>query len=502
MQDIKQQIISVLKEKGTEVSTSEIMESVSAEYRRLKSEKKYNEARQLHRKILYYINALVRERLIRLEKYGRQGQKYFIINVTEGEDLSYISPTLFKKRLIGKDLVLPATPIEGYERDGIVRKFEPDTWSDRLNAVVIMCEKVKSKPDLFALIERLFPVTNDCVCLENFEIMLNKGNIMAQLKKLDRDCDNYDKRISCMIHLSELDREKFKKILEDIPKLKNIEFIYCASDSDNEKFLGDLTSAYAKNKETLYIKNSNRCKAPWFVGKAGLYSFKEKEWLNLEKANCVACSQSSVIVDATKFYEKYGVNANKLTDLLMNISKSFLKYNPVQRKKLSMYFKYNVHDSDIYGKDWLEAERNYIRFWNFGLLEPGIDQNKVLDLLDKARKKVDDFCEAEEVMFNSCGMSIRFRVALSVASRRSKNDLSPAKYKKIEFENLEDLKSSAMNDKMSDIRNISCLLNGGNPINFMRKGLYPKSQDMAQEISFILNNYKLRFFAVDFENGN
>jgi len=502
MQKIKQQIISVLKEKGTEVSTAEIMQIISEEYRKLKSEKKYNEARQLHRKILYYINTLVNERIIRLEKFGKHGQKYFIINVGEGEDLSSISPYLSKKRIIGKNPVLPATPIEGYERDGIVKKFEPDTWSDRLNGVVVMCNQVKTKKDLFSLVEKLFDVTNDCICLENFELILNKGNILKELKRLDSQSDNYDKRVSCMIHISALDREKFKKIIKDIPNLKNIDFIYCVSDSDNEKFLGELTSEYSKNKETIYIKNTERCKAPWFIGKAGLYSFREKEWLKLEKANCVACSQSSVIVDVKKFYEKYGLNAIKLTDLLMNISKSFLKYNPVQRKKLSMYFKHNIHNSDVYGKDWLEAERNYIRFWNFGMLEPGIDQEKVLDLVEKARTKVDDFCEAEEVMFNSCGMSIRFRVALSVASRKSKNDLSPAKYKKIEFENIEDLKSSAIKDKISGIRNISCLLNGGNPINFKRTGVYPKEDDMAKEIKFILNKYNLRFFAVDFENGN
>lgn len=71
MQDIKQKIISVLKDRGTEVSTSEIIESVSDEYKKLRKERKYNEARQLQRRVLYYINTLVDERIIRLEKYGK-----------------------------------------------------------------------------------------------------------------------------------------------------------------------------------------------------------------------------------------------------------------------------------------------------------------------------------------------------------------------------------------------------------------------------------------------
>jgi hypothetical protein len=132
-------------------------------------------------------------------------------------------------------------------------------------------------------------------------------------------------------------------------------------------------------------------------------------------------------------------------------------------------------------------------------LQPDLDQNKVLDLVEKARIKIDHFCKAEDRIFNSCGMSIRFKVALSAAARKSKRALSTARYKKIDFEDLDNLKASSMKEKIRDIKSISYLFDGGNPINFNRNGKYFKSIDLAHEISCILNNYRLRFFAIDFE---
>ena len=501
MEDLKQKIISVLKEKGSELSTAEIMQLVSKEYKNLKAQGKYNEARQLHRKILYHINMLVKENILRLEKYGANGQKYFIINVGEGEELCEISPSRYKKRLIGDEPLLPAMPIEGYEQQGIVMKYEHPTWSDRLNSVIVRCELIKDQAELDTLIKKLFPAVNDCICLENFELILNKKDSLSFLKKLNKDCTDYGKRISMIVHVSGLQKESFEKILAEMskPAISNLDFIYSFSSADDKELIGKIISTYASNKRTVYVKNEEKDKSPWFIGRAGVYNFDENEWFNGKKPSVIGCSQNTIIVDVRKFYENYGFNIAKFTELLMNISKSFLSINPIQRKKLRHYFETNIHSNDPNENEFLELSRNYIRFWNFGLLQPDIEQEKVLDIMEKARKKVEEFSATEDRIFNSCGMPIRFKIVLSPASKRSEEGLSPARYRKVEIKDLEELKSQKIANEIRKIKKASALFDGGNPINFRRVGLMD-SKALADEVSFILNNYKLRFFSYDFEN--
>jgi len=502
MQDVKQKIISVLKDKGSAHSTAEIISLISNDYKKFREEGKYNEARRLHRNVLYHINMLIRERIVKFERFGNDGQKFFIINIGEGEEIYKISPTKYKKRNIGEQFLTPAMLIEGYEQEEIVMKYDPNKWIDRMDSAVIMCEKFSNKIELLKMIKNLFPAVNDSICLENFELIINKFDVLSSLYVLNKECKSYGKKISCIIDVSKVDKQKFSKILEKISsqKIKEIEFIYSIGKDEKREFFGEIISKYAENKKTIYIKNKDKCKSPWFIGKAGIYTFDDKEWEKQDKPTCIGCSQSSVIVDVRKFYENYGFNIMKFTELLMNISKSFLFVNPIQRKKLRSYFDESIHSNESHERDFLELSRNYIRFWNFGLLQPDLDQEKVLDVVEKARERIEDFCQAEDRIFNSCGMAIRFKVVLSPAFKRSEKGLSPAKYRKVEIKGLEDLSDNKKRKEILEIKRISRMFNGGNKINFERIGSFT-SKDLANEVSFILDNYRLRFFAYDFKEN-
>jgi len=504
MQDIKQKIISVLKEKGSELPTSEIMLSISDRYKKLKEEERYSEARQLHRKILYHINRLVREKIIRFEKYGEFGEKFFILNIGEGEEICEIAPSRYKKKIIGDQSIIPAMPIEGYEQEGIVMKYDSGSWLSRFNSVVVRCEEITDQKELLNLIKKLFDAVNDSICLDNFELRINEESLDNFLEKLNKDIKHYGKKISCTINISRADKDKLMKTLEKLFNLKteNIEFIYNISKNDNKLFVGEILSEYARNKKKIYIKNKDKCKSPWFIGKAGIYNFDENEWISQEKSRCVACSQSAVIVDVRKFYENHGFNIRKFTELLMNISKSFLSINPMQRKKLRSYFMEGIHSNKPHEQDFLELSRNYIRFWNFGLLQPNIDQETVSNIVEKARSRIDEFCRVEDRIYKSCGMSIRFKIALSSAFKKSEQGLSQAKYKKIEITGVKDLKEDKISNEIKEIKKVSRLFNGGNKISFDRIGS-SSNRDLVNEIFFILDEFRLRFFVYDFkENGN
>jgi len=496
MKNIKQKIINALQEKGSELSTSEIMPLVSEDYKISKGNRMNEQARHIRRKVLYHINILIREKILKIERYGKNGHKILSLNIGEGEEICEIAPSRYKKRALNDFELFPKIPIEKYEKQGVIIKYEPLEWTNKLNSVLISCNKIKNFRLLMKTIEKTFPIINDCVCLNNFEFAMNKDDFSIFFKSLQKKSENHRKKISCIINIADV-KKNFNFILENIGQ-KNIEFIYSISQENKEesfRIIRKIVDKYSEIGKAVHIKNSGKCEAPWFIGKAGVYTFDENEWNSKDRTSCIGCSQSSVIVDVKKFYDIYGFNVRQFTELLMNISKSFLTVNPMQRRKLREYFEKNILEKN---EDFLELSRNHIRFWNFGLLQPNLNQNKVLSVISKAREKIDEFCKIEDRIFNSCGLPIRFKLALSTALKRSEAGLSRAKYKKIEFKGIEDLQNNVILEQVKNMKNVCHLFDGGNRMSFSRKGFNVDSEKATEEIFFILNNFEPRFFSYGF----
>ena len=506
MNQTKEKIISAFREKGSELSTKNIASNIYEDYveNPSKPEDKRLVAR-LHRKLLHHINLLIRDGILRVARHGEKGHKYFCLNLEEGEEITGIASG-YRKRIIAKRPINPVMPIEGYEQRGIVIKYEAGTWIDRLNSLLIRCEKTKGLSDLDNVISKAFSSVNDVICLNNFELMINSSEtdkILEFLEKLDNECEDYGRTISCLIDIEKLEDSKFLGILEDILKSrKNILFIY-SLDSGSLQECFDLfekiINLYIANKIQIIIKNKRLQKSPAFFGKAGPYCFSEKEWNGEKGYLSVACGQSSLVVDVEKFYKKYGLNVDKFSQLMLNISKSFLSANTIQRKKSLDYFKDIINLDKSNEKEFLELSRNYIRFWNYGLDQPGIDQKLVLNMISEAKKKINEFSEAEETIYKSCGMPIRFKIALSCAFSNSEDKLSSARYKKFVVNGLEDLYGKKIKKELVKREIVSELFDGGNDVTFHRTGEL-SSEDVIREISFILNTYKLHLFSYSFGN--
>ena len=78
---------------------------------------------QLHRKVLYYLNKLAQKEAILQTRVVGKGEKYFILNIQGSK-----SSPVFESRAV--QLI---TPIEGYEKEGLIQKGE--SWSNRLGAI-------------------------------------------------------------------------------------------------------------------------------------------------------------------------------------------------------------------------------------------------------------------------------------------------------------------------------------------------------------------------------
>ena len=96
---------------------------------------------QLHRKLLHHINLLIRDGLLRVNRHGEKGHKFFVLNIGDNEEITELTPK-YKKTIVVSKPQVPTMPIEGYEQQEIIKRYEEATWIDRLNSVVIFCKKL------------------------------------------------------------------------------------------------------------------------------------------------------------------------------------------------------------------------------------------------------------------------------------------------------------------------------------------------------------------------
>jgi len=511
MDETRQKIIEIFKKRGGEISTAEILSYVYPELKTIQSKEDKDSKRklaQIHRKLLYHINEFVNSGILRFSKFGEKGLKFFTLAIAPGEEITEINPR-YKKRIVISAPSLPSMPIESYEHQGIIIKYEPSTWIDKLNSVVVMSEKIASLKELENIFDSSISVINDCLCFNNFDFLidkLTKNEIIDFIQNAEEECKDYGKKTSLILNLSKLKIEKFKDILEKITEaeITNVIFIYNFDSEELQEHFAlfkEIISTHIRKKRTIYLKNRRICKAPYFLGTAGPYCMMEKEWLEreAEEYKFVACSQCSLIVDVEKFYSLYGLDTIKFSDLMINVSKSFLSANALKRRKSQDYFKNVINLDKKNEKEFLEFSRNYIRFWNFGLMQPDIDPKLVLNMVSEARKKVNSFSVAEETIYKSCGMPTRFKIAISCAFKESNEKLSPAKYKRLEITNLDDLYRPKIKKEISDRESITSMFDGGNDVTFHRSGSFTP-EDISREISVIMNAYNIPMFSFNFGN--
>ena len=514
MHEIAQKIISLFKSSELTLPTSKILEGIEIGYNELKAnavEKNDLESKRKiaisHRRILHHLNKLVETDILNLEKYGKKGEKFFSLNIKDNEEIVEISPK-YKKRVIISRPLNPLIPIEGYEQKEIVLKYEPATWIDRLNSIVVFSEKIENMEIFYkTLIENLFPIVNDTVHLENFERIINKEGVANILDKINDECVDYGKILSVGINLSDLKNyDNFREVLQLIAerKVENINFIFEVIEEDLEKeSIKEIIDCFSRIKKHLYLKNKKMHNAPYFVGRAGPYCILNRDWQFAEEIRknsfCLSCSQSSVIVDVNKFFKEEGLNSDKFSRLIFNITKSTLFANSIQRRKADEYFKGIAILNKKYEPEFLSFSRNYITLWNFGLNEPGIDNELVLNMINEAKKKADRFAVAEETIYKSCGMTTRFRMAFAPAFEKAAN-LSIGKYSRLSINNINDLNSKEIKKLIKSKESLSSIFNGGDECTFHYTGEFDSEKILAQ-IKSIVSEYNLPLFNYSFEGA-
>jgi len=515
MHKYQQKVLSLFRRKpNSQISTNEIVEAVEpqklnkildgiefgSDLNQIKIWKRKKAA--LHRKILYHLNLLVNEGVLRVVKETNKGEKIFELNIRNGEELTIEK---LKKRTI--KIVkpsIPSMPIQSFEQGKVVHRYEPSTWVDRLNSVLVECSVIKDLKNLEKTGKELLNLVNDVVAFNDFSQLFRKYSVEEIIKfctVLETEAEDFGKYINLLISNLSPDILQFLAVYAK----QNFRNTYIIFDI-NTKLLQrnrinfeKIVGYFSPSGIPILIKNKDIINSPCILGSVGVFGFDENEWENYKqelkgKLCCLACSQTTLSIDIKKFYESFGLSTNQFDNFITKCAETLLSANTVQRRKTSEFFNYMAELNQPYAKETFFMGRNYIRFWNYDYLKEKFGEKFVPQFFKRVNELISEYCHSEETIYVSCGMPARFRIATSVLLKgKHSNDMSPLVYYPPEIMNFEDFYSDEIKDRLKEYENFVDSFSGGVFIEFIRKGDI-KPEEVIREINIILSSYRLPFF--------
>lgn len=512
MKDIEAEILNIFRQDPKEYDTSALAKAIFMEYssieESLKSsdKQKQHEGRDLkfkiHRKLLYYLNKLVEEHILKISRVQEKGEKVFALAMDDGD----ITIEKGHKRINITKHAHASNHIEVYEKNDLMKKFEEQTWINRLNAVMLECSSF-SQDKVYSMTKELFNSVNDVIALNDFQKYFDKECI-KKLTKLSQDTLDFDKTISLIINFEDVEKELFKDFIAGFANLnpKKINIIFNVNSREMQKY-NDLweyiIKEFAAHKIKINIKNRDVNSAVFFKGRAGLYNFDEEEYktyLKMVKGRTIgiACSQSSIAINVEKFFETYKMTEAEFRKALLNAAKVLLSANAIQRRKNNEYFRSINNMNSPYAADFYRFSNNYIRLWNYDWHKDLRDNQDLIRLLKSTKEVIDNFCISEETIFKSCGIPIRFKIKFSSAFKNfDLKFMGERDYTKANVKSIEDYYSGEIKEFIVAREKLLDVFDGCDRLRIFRNQEF-KESDITREITFILNTYKIPFFTYDF----
>ncbi len=505
-----------------EFSTTEIVERITPGYDKVHQDLLSTDSERLdaakrrkaklHRINLYYLNKLVRKGVLTIKSVGRNKERIFAA-LQDPKELSPAYRMLAQLHPIG---ITPALGIEGFEEKGIVARYEPTTWVERVNSILLESTYFKTLKDLISTANNTLTSVNDAIALNDFEQVIQKNDpqtVLTALKALSKQADSHARHVSIIIDITNI--EQHDAVLRVIKgaiaeELRNLTFIYdvqVKEFQDHKDFFKELVKIYSGAGQSLFIKNQTVHQAPYLIGRTGPYTFDERDWKlyrNEYQGTMpgLVCGTATFLIDIERLFSNTKEHqTGAVIELMGKIAKSLLLTNAEQRERSEHFLQGLIQLSPDHAQNYFMFSRNYVRFWNYGWKTPAYDQAFVIAYLSESKKAVDEYCLSEETIYKSCGMPTRFRIAYSCTDQGSATKLfSPANYRRVTIHSPTDFFSNdEINTTISTKEDIFKQFDGGDRITFDRP-LPKKSEDVVNEISYILNTFRLPFFRYHFTN--
>lgn len=530
MHPTEQKVLQVFsKIPGRDIATSELVKLVFPndydelkayiynEYEDKETEKigKRRKAR-LHRKILYHLNKLTEEGILKITRTEGKGEKFFML--TERSPI-----TDKRKRKI--DAVLQSASVledetntlfglESYEEQKIIKRFDHKNWISKINSFIIDSDTCKDLNDLYAKIVQTYPVFNDVVGIYDFQKIIDQQDlkdINPFIKKIDIDTKDYNKYINLLIEMNDVkDSVKLTDFVSSFSEINpdKIFIIFKTNQksiSNHTRFIKQLIKFFSDAKIRINIQNAEIKNAPMMIGRAGTYVYNEDDWqqyLKSYKGKIIGMcsSEASVYVDVYRFFNEKKAYS-EFREFILKAAKALLLATTKQRRKSDAYFKILNDLNGNYQTKFFSSSQNYIRLWNYDVssVEEKDDRFENFEsVLKVSSEKLAEFCKAEETIFKSCGIPIRFKVVLSSAFKRfDKEFLSPRKYNKVTLKGIKDFEDSQLNEYLRKRERLVKIFEGGDRVRFFRSTNFTPEETL-NEFNYILTHYAYPLFTYDF----
>jgi len=514
MHKIEYDLLSIFKNSPeTEISTSEILKQVlpkkyeeieqdmdNSDYDKKKVQDAKRKKATLHKRLLYHLNKLVTDDILKVTKQGEKGEKYFALELEKGEQL--ILERKKRKVTIYKPVV-PAMPLEGDEKKGLVTKFETSTWIDRVNAVLLECRNLNNIDNLEEAISNCFSSVNDVIALNNFEeiVFTNTEEVMKTFsERIIIETKDYGKKLCFNINLHQVKNQTqenkiikcVKQIIKDDEQTTKIIFqISTKWLLENKEFLTKIIDIHIKNNKDIFLQNKDLLDIPFIIGRAGPYLFDKDEWeiyknTLQEKNKGVVCSQSTITIDVQKVFEE-GKNVDFFREFVRKMVLSLLSANSLQRRRAEEYFKQLLWLTED-AKSLFSFSRNFIRYENYKWEDPNLEHEFIIDLLNETKNEIDTFCIVEENIYKSCGIPTRFKIGFS--SILNKKPI-------IEIKKFDDFYSDNIKEELKNREKLFRIFSGGDIVVFKRKNSI-NPEDICRDINVLMTSYSLPIFSYSF----
>lgn len=455
---------------------------------------------KLHRKLLYHLNKLENENVLIMSQVKGKGEKYYILNL-ERKTLSNKDKelqSLIRKYGTGSRDFFKITGLERYKDLGIIKKYDEEQWSNRVNAILL-----EATQDIHKKIPRFLPCINDVLGINNFEKIIDEkqgSDMLEFLHTIYDQSQDYNKYINLVINIDNIqDKNALAEFLilhcEEKPKntfliiQSNIETL------ENKERLNETVKYLSRKNLRLNFQHTIHQKHPILIGKLGTYNIKDKDWKNYKNTKNdlgLAYSETSLYVDIKRFQEKLGMK--KFHEFCKKIAKSFILATSDRRNNSYTYFKPVLDYSKNNPNNFFNHSYNHIKLWNY-------DANNELmkEIFSQVQYELEKLSVNQETVFKSCGLPIRFKACLSSSfSSFDEEFLSEKQYKKFRIRNINEYDKFEVKERLKTREQFFKIFRLGDRLRIFREKNF-KDFDIVKELEK-LSTYYFSLLTYDFRN--
>lgn len=490
----------------TEASTTELIKEIyPQEYERIKealhdpySDK---EARtvakrhkgQLHRRLLYHLNRLVDEGTLHISTIKGKGEKCYVLAQQAAGAANHQAAVL----------PTPFARLDYYKEHKVLAVFDQRNWHHRLNAIIINVKQSDTTVTVRQHVEKALQLTNDSVGIVGAERLIaseDLSGLSTFLKQLDVDTRDNNKTITLHIDLALTPQTaSTEDFFDTYAAMRPARVNLCLGITHpfllkHQRLLKHIIRAFAEHTIKINLHNKDVHASPILVSSAGTCTLAEQDWqhyLSVGGGQPICASQHSVAIDVQRYFSLKKSN-KEFREFIIKLAKGLLESSLQQRRYAdpsSLSNEGNPHAFFRYGT-------NLIRLWNYDWQEE--EQPHFIELLSTVAAELEEFCLAEENIFKSCGMPIRFRVSLaSTFPHFEQGFFSQRRYKKLTVNNGKDLSDPVMRKFLLARERLFKVFNGNDRLRIFRSTPVDPD-DVLQEIRFLSSTYALPLLTYDF----